>query len=52
VQTGRAFVGGTTWRGRRCMRISVCNWLTTEADVTATIAAVKDVLGDTPGGRP
>jgi glutamate/tyrosine decarboxylase-like PLP-dependent enzyme len=44
VASGRAFVGGTTWRGRRCMRISVCNWKTSEADVAATIGAVDEVL--------
>jgi glutamate/tyrosine decarboxylase-like PLP-dependent enzyme len=50
VQSGRAFVGGTTWRGRRCMRISVCNWQTSEADVAATISAVKEVLGNVSEG--
>lgn len=44
VGTGKVFVGGTTWRGRRCMRISVCNWRTTEADVAVAVAAVRDVL--------
>jgi len=24
--TGEAFFGGTIWRGKRCMRVSVCNW--------------------------
>ena len=52
VQSGRAFVGGTTWRRRRCMRISVCNWQTSEADVAATISAVKGVLGNISEGRP
>jgi glutamate/tyrosine decarboxylase-like PLP-dependent enzyme len=42
--TGKAFVGGTTWRGRRCMRISVCNWRTGAADVATTVAAVEEVL--------
>src|SRR5262249_17316810 len=28
VATGEAFFGGTTWRGRRSMRVSVCNWQT------------------------
>jgi hypothetical protein len=45
-------VGGTTWRRRRCMRISVCNWQTSEADVAATISAVKGVLGNISEGRP
>jgi glutamate/tyrosine decarboxylase-like PLP-dependent enzyme len=44
VATGKVFVGGTTWRGRRCMRISVCNWRTTEADVAVAVEAVKGVL--------
>ncbi len=43
-RTGEAFFGPTTWRGRRAMRISVCNWRTTEADVERTIAAVRKVL--------
>jgi glutamate/tyrosine decarboxylase-like PLP-dependent enzyme len=42
--TGEAFFGGVTWRGRRCMRISVCNWRTTEADVDRAVAAVAGVL--------
>lgn len=43
--TGEAFFSGTTWRGRRAMRISVCNWRTSEADVERTIRAVAAVLG-------
>jgi aromatic-L-amino-acid decarboxylase len=41
---GTAFFSGTTYRGRRAMRISVCNWRTSEADVRRTIAAVGRVL--------
>ena len=41
---GEAFFGGVTWRGRRCMRVSLCNWRTTEADVARTVAAVRAVL--------
>jgi len=41
---GEAFFGGVTWRGRRCMRVSLCNWRTSEADVARTIAAVRAVL--------
>jgi aromatic-L-amino-acid decarboxylase len=44
LQTGEAFFGGTTWRGQRCMRISVCNWQTNEQDVVRTIAAVEQAL--------
>ncbi len=42
--SGEAFFGGVTWRGRRCMRISVCNWRTSEDDVARAIAAAKSVL--------
>ena len=37
---GDAFFGGVTFRGRRCMRISVSNWQTTDDDVERAITAV------------
>ncbi|MBM0231318.1 aspartate aminotransferase family protein [Micromonospora sp. STR1_7] len=37
---GTCWAGGTTWRGRRFMRISVSNATTTEADVDRSIAAI------------
>ncbi len=42
--TGEAFFSGTTWRGRRCMRVSVCNWQTSEQDVARAVAAVANML--------
>jgi glutamate/tyrosine decarboxylase-like PLP-dependent enzyme len=42
--TGEAFFTGTTWRGLRCMRVSVSNWRTTEKDVDRTVAAAARVL--------
>ncbi|HWG38423.1 MAG TPA: pyridoxal-dependent decarboxylase [Terriglobales bacterium] len=41
---GEAFFTGTTWRGRRAMRISVCNWQTSARDVERAIAAAARVL--------
>jgi len=41
---GEAFFGGVTWRGQRCMRVSLCNWRTSEADVARTIAAARAAL--------
>jgi glutamate/tyrosine decarboxylase-like PLP-dependent enzyme len=41
---GVAWFGGTTWRGRRVMRISVCNWRTSDDDVQRTIQAVGAAL--------
>lgn len=42
--SGEAFFGGVTWRGRRAMRISACNWRTTDADVARTLAAVREIV--------
>ncbi|HVU72953.1 MAG TPA: aminotransferase class V-fold PLP-dependent enzyme [Mycobacteriales bacterium] len=37
---GTCWVGGTVWRGRAAMRISVSNHATTEDDVDASVAAM------------
>lgn len=42
--TGEAFFSGTTWKGRRAMRVSVVNWRTSKTDVERAIAAVTKVL--------
>jgi glutamate/tyrosine decarboxylase-like PLP-dependent enzyme len=42
--TGEAFFTGTTWRGMRCMRVSVSSWRTTAADVDRAVAAAARVL--------
>jgi glutamate/tyrosine decarboxylase-like PLP-dependent enzyme len=42
--SGVAWCGGTAWRGRRAMRISVCNWRTTEEDIEQTVALVRRIL--------
>jgi glutamate/tyrosine decarboxylase-like PLP-dependent enzyme len=47
VASGEAFFGGTTWRGRRAMRVSVSCWRTTSDDVSRTVRAVKKVLRET-----
>lgn len=39
-QDGTAWMGGTTWRGRRLMRIAVSNHLTTTEDIDISIEAV------------
>jgi glutamate/tyrosine decarboxylase-like PLP-dependent enzyme len=45
-ETGEAFFSGSTWRGRRVMRVSVCNWQTTEEDVRRTAEAVRVAIGN------
>jgi glutamate/tyrosine decarboxylase-like PLP-dependent enzyme len=42
--TGEAFFTGTTWHGKRAMRVSVCNWQTSEQDVERVVRAVAGVL--------
>jgi glutamate/tyrosine decarboxylase-like PLP-dependent enzyme len=42
--TGEAFFTGTTWNGRRAMRVSVCNWSTSKDDVERVVKAFADVL--------
>jgi glutamate/tyrosine decarboxylase-like PLP-dependent enzyme len=42
--SGEAFFTGTTWRGRRAMRVSVCNWQTSAADVDRVVACVAQIL--------
>jgi len=44
LASGEAFFGGTTWRGRRAMRVSVSNWLTSQEDVRRVVTAVARVL--------
>ena len=42
--TGEALFGGTTWRGKRAMRVSVSCWQTSESDVERTIRAAERAL--------
>lgn len=44
VAAGEAFFGGTTWRGKRAMRVSVCNWRTSAEDVQRSISSVARIL--------
>jgi glutamate/tyrosine decarboxylase-like PLP-dependent enzyme len=46
---GTCWPSPTTWRDRRCIRISVCNWQTTSEDVDRSVAAIvaaRDGAGD------
>jgi glutamate/tyrosine decarboxylase-like PLP-dependent enzyme len=42
-EDGTCWCGGTTWRGRRAMRISVSSWATTDGDVDASLEAIVRV---------
>ncbi len=41
---GSCWMSATTWRGRRCMRISVCSWRTSFEDVDRSVAAIERAL--------
>jgi len=41
-RSGEIWCGGTTWRGRAGMRVSVSSWATTQADMERTLKAILD----------
>jgi glutamate/tyrosine decarboxylase-like PLP-dependent enzyme len=42
---GTAWMSGSRWAGRDVLRVSVSNWSTDEADVAASVAAVRRAAG-------
>jgi threonine aldolase len=44
---GTCWCGGTVWKGRLAMRISVCSWATTDEDVEQSLAAILRVAAVT-----
>jgi glutamate/tyrosine decarboxylase-like PLP-dependent enzyme len=51
VQTGGTmWLGGTTWHGRRAMRISVSGWATDAEDVDRSVAAIVEAARANPTG--
>jgi len=47
---GTCWCGGTTWQGRKAMRISVSSWMTTEGDVERSLSAMLKVARETRKG--
>ena len=41
-EDGTCWLSGTEWGGRAAMRISVCNWRTTDADVERSVGAILE----------
>jgi glutamate/tyrosine decarboxylase-like PLP-dependent enzyme len=39
--SGECWVGGTKWRGRTAIRVSVCSWATTKADIERSARAFR-----------
>jgi glutamate/tyrosine decarboxylase-like PLP-dependent enzyme len=44
AKEGTSFFSGTTWKGRRAMRISVSNWQTSIEDVERTLAGIERAM--------
>lgn len=42
-EEGTCWCGGTVWQGQTAMRVSVCNWSTTDEDVERSIKAILRV---------
>ena len=47
---GTCWLGSTHWKGRRAMRISICNWSTTEEDVDRSAAAILRIVEQLSAG--
>jgi len=41
-RSGECWVGGTQWQQRSVIRVSVCSWATTAADITQSVQAFVD----------
>jgi len=50
-EDGTCWCGGTVWRGRAAMRISVSSWATTDGDVERSLAAIIRVAAREISGR-
>jgi glutamate/tyrosine decarboxylase-like PLP-dependent enzyme len=43
---GTCWCGGTVWQGKTAMRISVCSWATSDADVERSLAAMIRIAAE------
>ena len=50
-EEGTAWLGATTWRGERLLRIAVSNWSTTEEDVGRCVEAIARARAAVLPGR-
>lgn len=49
---GTAWLGATTWRGERLLRVSISNWSTTESDIDVTVDAIGRAVAHATGAQP
>lgn len=45
-EEGTCWCGGTVWKGRKAMRISVSSWATTELDVSRSVASILKIAAE------
>ena len=38
-ESGECWVGGAEWDGKAAIRVSICSWATTEADISRSVRA-------------
>ncbi len=50
-QGGVTWASGTSWHGQECLRISVSNWSTTEADIDRSAEAILAAFRSEAAGR-
>ena len=49
---GRCWLGTITWYVHLALRISICNWMTTEDDIAQLLQSLKQAVHETTGGSP
>ena len=49
LSDGVAWMSGSRWSDRDVMRMSVCNWSTTDEDVARSLAALRKAAAQTEG---
>jgi glutamate/tyrosine decarboxylase-like PLP-dependent enzyme len=47
-ETGRVWLSGTTWDGRKAIRVSVSNWQTGDDEIDLAVQAFADYAGKSP----
>jgi glutamate/tyrosine decarboxylase-like PLP-dependent enzyme len=50
-ESGTVWMGATTWRGRRLLRVAISNWSTTEADIDQTVETIEHAVARSRTGR-
>src|SRR6185436_1153347 len=47
-EDGRVWMSGTTWDGRKAIRLSVSNWQTGDEEIDLAVSAFAEVYGQVP----